>query len=204
MNNLKQILLTQLRDTGSSRSQFRAAADQLGRLLVQEVAEHLSVSKTTVTTPTGTAEGTTLTTEPVLVPILRSGLILLPAFQFHFPGAGIGFVGLRRDEETAVPKLYYSNMPTINPDTPVIVLDPMVATGGSAVAALKVLTESGVNQKQIIFAGVIGAPEGVENITSNFPEISFLITQIDEGLNDKKFIVPGLGDFGDRYFGTEG
>lgn len=138
-----------------------------------------------------------------LIPILRSGLALLTAFLKAFPDATVGFVGMKRDEQTAMPMLYYKNIPVIQPNSQVIILDPMLATGGSATAVLKIITEMGVAQEQIIFVSIISAPEGIDKIKREFPEIKVIIGVQDQGLTKDKFIIPGLGDFGDRFFGTE-
>lgn len=201
---MKELLFTVLRNKDTNRGDFRAAAQRLARLLAAEAAGHLAKQKVGVMTPVGKTEGVALKNDTVLVPILRSGLVLLPAFEEVFPQAGVGFVGLVRDEVTAEPSEYYRKLPKIPKGADVIVLDPMIATGGSGVAALQMLLEAGVKQEQILFVAVISAPEGVQAVRDTFPNIHLLIAQEDAGLTKDKFIEPGLGDFGDRYFGTEG
>ena len=110
---------------------------------------------------------------------------------------------MRRDEKTAIAHLYYENLPKMRRETPIIILDPMIATGGTAVATLEILTKRGITQDSIVFAGVIAAPEGIAQVKKHFPNVTLIIAVTDEKLNDAKFILPGLGDFGDRYFGTE-
>lgn len=201
---MKELLFTTLRDKNTTRGAFRAAAQRLARMLAAQAASHLAKKEVQVQTPLAQASGVVLQNETVLVPILRSGLVLLPAFEEVFPEAGVGFVGLARDEETAQAKEYYRKLPPIPKGADVLVLDPMIATGGSGIAALQMLVDAGVTEKQILFVAVISAPEGLGAIQAAFPNIHMLIAQEDTGLNDEKFIVPGLGDFGDRYFGTEG
>ena len=201
---MKELLFTILRNKDTSRADFRAAAQRLSGLLAAEAASHLEKKAFSVKTPLGSAEGVALKNDTVLVPILRSGLVLLPAFEDTFPDASVGFVGLVRDEKTAQAKEYYRKLPSIPKGADVIVLDPMIATGGSGIAALQMLSDAGVTQQQILFVAVISAPEGLQAIHKKFPNIHLLIAQEDTGLNKEKFIVPGLGDFGDRYFGTEG
>ncbi len=201
---MKDLLFTILRNKDTSRGDFRGAAQRLARMLAAQAAGHLEKQKVGVETPLAKTEGVALKHDTILVPFLRSGLVLLPAFEDVFPQAGVGFVGLVRDEKTALPREYYRKLPTIPKGADVLLLDPMIATGGSGLAALQMLTEAGVTQKQILFVAVISAPEGLQAIQKQFPNIHLLIAQEDAGLTKEKFIEPGLGDFGDRYFGTEG
>ena len=135
--------------------------------------------------------------------ILRSGITMLQPFLEYFPQATVGVIGMRRDEQTAEPHLYYENIPPLQQDQLVLLLDPMLATGGTTVATLKILTERGIKEENVVFVGIVSAPEGVQNLKVNFPQVKTLIAAEDERLNSDFFIVPGLGDFGDRYFGTE-
>jgi len=203
MNVLKETIITQLRDKHTTRANFRQAAQQLAHILVQQAVEQLATEIFSVQTPLVQTSGKKFVYEPVLIPILRSGLILLPAFQSYFPDASIGIVGLRRDEKTAEAQWYYENVPMINKNTPVIVLDPMIATGGTAVEALTMLEKKGVKQECITFVAVICSPEGIDLVRKKFPKVTLVVAVTDEKLNNAKFILPGLGDFGDRYFGTE-
>ncbi len=203
MDNLKKILITTLRDKNSTRAQFQEAAHQLAHVLAQQAAEHLSIQEIDIQTPLVQTTGVKLERAPMLLPILRSGIALLPAFQSYFPGAAIGIVGLQRDETTAQASMYYENIPPLKPDDQIIILDPMLATGGTAVETVKLLIEKGAQQKNIIFVAIVSAPEGLENLQSHFPKVKVLIAVEDEKLNSDKFILPGLGDFGDRYFGSE-
>jgi uracil phosphoribosyltransferase len=127
---------------------------------------------------------------------------MLPAFIELFPSAPIGFFGIRRDEKTAKPHLYYENLPKISFHDWVFLIDPMLATGGSATLALAKLKESGASLSQTMLISIVAARQGADQIRKNFPEVILITAAIDPALNDRKFIVPGLGDFGDRYFGT--
>jgi uracil phosphoribosyltransferase len=204
---MKQTFLTILRDKNTSGNDFRIAAEKLGYILANEAADYLEKKELNVETQLGNAKGTKLKNDIILVPILRSGIALLNPFLKFFENLGIeqrvGFVGLQRDEKTAIASLYYDKIPKINENSDVILLDPMIATGGSACDALKILVEKNIKEEKIIFAAVIAAEEGLKKVKTEFPKIKIIIPQVDKELNDKKFIVPGLGDFGDRYFGTE-
>lgn len=172
-----------LRNKKTKTEEFRKSAHDVARTLAREVARH------------------TAKKQIILVPILRAGLALLPAFIEKFPDAQVGFIGLKRDEKTFVPKAYYQNIPKISKNNVVVVLDPMLATGGSAVEGIRTLLKAGAHEENIIFVGVISAPEGIVNIQNNFPLVRILCAEYDEKLDKKGYIVPGLGDFGDRYFG---
>lgn len=201
---MKELLLTTLRDKTTSRDNFRKAAHNLSCLLAYQAAQHLPTSKKHITTPCGTAEGTFLTTHTiVIVPILRSGIAMLPAFLSLFPLARVGFMGLKRDEKTAQPHHYHASLPTISESDTIIIIDPTIATGGSACATLNHLIENGIKQKHIIFANILCATPGKTLIMEKYPDITLITAHEDHTLNNKFFIVPGFGDFGDRYFGTE-
>ncbi len=203
MEHAKQICMTVLRDKNSSRSAFRQAAQQLAQILAHEAAEHLATTQTKIQTPIDTTAGVQLQRPIILVPILRSGITLLPAFLEFFTEATVGVVGLKRDEKTAVAHWYYENFPPMTGNEQIIILDPMIATGGTGVEVLAHLAQRGVTQDRILFASIICAPEGLKVIRDQFPDITIITASIDDHLNPTKFIVPGLGDFGDRYFGTE-
>lgn len=184
-----QDLLITLRNRKSRTEDFRKAADKVAVLLAKEVSKYLNKEKVD-------------TTNIVLVPVLRSGVVLLNPFLQIFKSSKVGFIGLKRNEKTLKPKAYYHNLPKIKKQDKVIVIDPMLATGGSAVATIKDLINAGAIEKNIIFAGLISSPEGIANLQKNFPHIEMFIAVQDKGLDKKGYIVPGLGDFGDRYFGT--
>ncbi len=200
---LKDSLVTRLRDREVGTTEFRRTARRLGTLLAAEAAEHLRYEAETVVTPLNVpAEGASRVGKLILVPILRSGLALLDSFLDYFDDATVGMVGLKRDEATAIADIYYRNVPSIGVADSVILLDPMIATGGSAAEAIKILIEAGATQEQIVFVCVITAPEGLARIRDVYPNVRIIGGTHDPGLNPNKFIDPGLGDFGDRYFGT--
>ncbi|MBI5077984.1 MAG: uracil phosphoribosyltransferase [Candidatus Yonathbacteria bacterium] len=172
-----------LRNRKSTTKEFRDGANEVSRILAKEVSRHVVSSK-----------------KIILVPILRAGLALLPSFIEKFSEARVGFIGLKRNEKTLKPKAYYQNLPRISKSDVVIVLDPMLATGGSAVAGIATLIEAGAREEDIVFVGVISAPEGIANVQKNFPRVRILCAAYDKKLDKKGYIVPGLGDFGDRYF----
>lgn len=180
--------LSILRDKKTSTGEFRKAADEIADILAKEVSRRLRKKNREKNI--------------VLVPVLRAGLALLPAFLEKFPEARVGFLGLKRNEKTFKTKKYYQNLPRISKDDRVIVLDPMLATGGSAVVTIEELINAGARAEHISFVGVISAPEGLANLQKHFPRVDTIIAVHDEGLNKHKYIVPGLGDFGDRYFGN--
>lgn len=186
INIMKDLPFTILRNRKSKTADFREAAQDVAKALAEEVGQNVSKNPSVV-----------------LVPILRSGLALLPEFLNVFKDARVGFIGLKRNEKTLKPKAYYQNLPKITRKDVVIVLDPMLATGGSAVAGIKALVASGAHEENIIFVGVISAPQGIANIQKNFPLVQILCAEYDKKLDKKGYIVPGLGDFGDRYFETE-
>ena len=199
---MKETLVTTLRDYRSGQTDFRLATEKLASLLAIEVSTYLPKAENTIQTPLSPAPGYRFKNQIVLVPILRSGLALLYPFMHFYPDVKVGFIGMRRNEVTAEPQNYYNNLPRIAPNDDVLVLEPMLATGGSLSVSIRILLEHGVPEEKIIIANVIAAPEGIKVIKENFPKLRLIITQIDERLNERKFIVPGLGDFGDRYFGT--
>lgn len=203
MSKLSSILLSKIRNKDLSRTDFRKNALDLCLCLAQQTCEFLHTHPIQVQTPCGQAQGDAFTNHLLLVPILRSGLVMLPAFIEYFPEALIGCIGLRQDEKTAIANLYYQNIPKLSGHEQVIMLDPMIATGDSAQAALTTITKLGIPQTQIIFVGIIASQDGIRAVQETFPSIKILVATIDKELNDKKFIVPGLGDFGDRFFGTE-
>lgn len=202
MNYSAEILLTQLRNKETKRDHFRFASERLSELLAYKTLESLPKVKKKFTTPVSSTEGEILKNNQVIIPILRSGLAMLTPFLKVFEEAKVGFLGMRRDEKTFEALLYYQNLPHFNEDDDIIILDPMIATGGSAVVALKILNGLGIDFKRITYVGMVAAPEGLATIKKH-PIRDVIIGSLDEKLNEHKFIVPGLGDFGDRYFGTE-
>lgn len=199
---MKNTLMTILRDKQTDTALFRKTAEKITHLLAQEVLQAIKEKDIPVQTPLEKTTGSKLDQNIVLIPILRSGAAFLPTFMYYFENAKVGFMGLKRDEETAVAELYYSNLPKIAKDDLVIILDPMIATGGSAIFTLSVLREQKISENNILFVSLVAAPEGLIAIKKEFPKVNIITHAIDKGLNKNKYILPGLGDFGDRYFGT--
>lgn len=169
------------------------------KLLLTYATENLPTKPKRIQTPLASFEGTQLSEQIVFVVILRAALSMLQAAQELFPESAIGFLGIQRDEATAAPKRYYVRVPDLK-GKHVFLLDPMLATGGSVEDALDAMQGKGA--KSFSLVSIVSAPEGIARLTTKFPELHVVTAAIDERLNDQKFIVPGLGDFGDRYFGT--
>jgi uracil phosphoribosyltransferase len=169
-------------------------------LLAAEAMRDVTTSAVTLETPIGSATGRRVRPDVVVVPVLRAGLGMLDAVLGLVPGARVGHIGLQRDELTAVASQYYSKLPPHLDVSFVLMIDPMLATGGSAVAALDLIGRAGA--KQVRMVCIVAAPEGVALVERRYPEVHIYTPVIDCGLNDQKFIVPGLGDFGDRLYGT--
>merc|ERR1719382_434418 len=199
------MLLSVVRDKATSQAQYVTYADRLMNILAEEGLARLATERT-VTTPCGTCAGLmpSASHEICLVDIVRSGGILLEAVRKLAPDAKTAKILIQRDEETALPKLFYSKLPPNVGDLNVILCDPMLATGGSALMAIDVLKEAGVKEEQILFLNVVSCPEGLKALAAKAPGVRILTSALDASLNEMKFIVPGLGDFGDRYYGTSG
>jgi uracil phosphoribosyltransferase len=192
--------LTELRHHATRPPQFRAAVRRLAGLLTYEATRDLSVEETTVETPLTTTSAQRLRQQIGLIPILRAGLGMVDPVLDLIPDAQVWHLGLYRDETTAKPVEYYSKLPDENPVDLALVLDPMLATGGSASAAIATLTKWGA--KTIRLLSIIAAPEGIKVVQQEYPETQIYVCAVDERLNDQKFIFPGLGDAGDRSFNT--
>ncbi len=199
---MKNSLLSTLRNKETSCELFRQTAHQLGSIMASESDSFLSKKKSSIETPLAKTEVENIETSPTLVPILRSGTALLPSFLFFYPKAPIGFIGIRREEKTAKPLLYYTNLPIIHKESLIFLLDPMLATGQSASLAIDLLKEQGALEKNIVLFSILAANIGFQFIQQKHPSIRTSIVHIDPDLNSDKWIVPGLGDFGDRYFKT--
>ena len=199
---MKEALLTTLRDKNTKLDAFRAASRKLSSMLAAEVAATIKQKDVSIQTTLSKANGFEIAQDVVLVPILRSGIALLPSFMYFFDNARVGFLGMRRDEKTALPTMYYENLPSFHEDEWVLLLDPMVATGGSSKEAIKMVKDKGAKEENILLIGIVAAPEGIQQIKKEYPQVKVHVVSIDDKLNDEKFIVPGLGDFGDRFFGT--
>jgi uracil phosphoribosyltransferase len=191
--------LTAMRDARTEPGAFRAALHELTTMLVYEATRDFPVEKSPVQTPVATAEGTRLAHPPLLVPVLRAGLGMADAALSLLPESSMGFVGLARDEYTFEPRAYMESLPADLTDQLVMVLDPMLATGGSLEHCCRLLADRGCTE--IVVLCVLAAPEGLARLERSGLPLRVVTASIDEGLNDRMFIVPGLGDAGDRQFG---
>ena len=192
--------LMELRDAGTAPPAFRRAAARISLLMAAEALRALPTSVATVTTPLGPADGRVVRTDVVVVPVLRAGLSMVDAVLQLVPSARVGHIGLQRDEATAVASRYYSKLPPNIGDSHVLMVDPMLATGGSSAAAVDLVKAAGA--RSIALVCVISAPEGVALLQARHPDVEIYTPVVDHELNAHKFIVPGLGDFGDRLYGT--
>jgi uracil phosphoribosyltransferase len=197
---LVQDALAELRDARTDPPAFRRAANRISVLLAAEAMRDVPVSPTVVTTPLGPADGRVVRNDVVVVPVLRAGLGMLDAVLELYPSARVGHIGLQRDEATAIASRYYSKLPPGLADSFVLMIDPMLATGGSAAAAIDLIKAAGA--KVIRMICIVSAPEGVALLERQHPDVVVYTPVIDRELNAHKFIVPGLGDFGDRLYGT--
>lgn len=192
--------LTILRDCNTSTELFRSAVQRISNVLCVEVSKQFTLYEKEITTPLEKTIGFELAKQIVLIPILRAGLGMVNGFLELIPNAKVGHIGLQRNEETLEPIEYYFKTPHKLENSEVILLDPMLATGGSAVEALNYVKKRGV--KNLYFVCIVAAPVGVEKIQKHHPEVKIFAAALDRQLNDKGFILPGLGDAGDRTFGT--
>lgn len=192
--------LGKLRTTTTEPKKFRELVREITGLLAYEATADLKVSPITVQTPMGTAPASELEEKIGLVPILRAGLGMVEGIWELMPSAEVWHIGIYRDEKTLKPVQYYNKLPTEPRVSVCLILDPMLATGGSAVATVDILKNWGV--KRIKFVGLIGAPEGIALMESRHPDVPIYLAAVDDHLNDIGYIVPGLGDAGDRQFGT--
>lgn len=192
--------ISMLRDENTSVKDFREIVNEIALLMGYEATRDLDMVERTVKTPITETTGKFISKQVALVPILRAGLGMVDALMSLIPAAKVGHVGLYRDPETHVPVEYYCKLPNDISERTTIVLDPMLATGGSAAAAIDFIKKRGA--KKIKLMCIIAAPEGVEALMEAHPDIELFCGVIDERLNDKCYIVPGLGDAGDRLFGT--
>ncbi|MFY1634152.1 uracil phosphoribosyltransferase [Solwaraspora sp. WMMB335] len=196
---LAQSRLTAMRDARTDSAAFRAALHELTTMLVYEAARSLPVQTYPVTTPVAPTDGTRLANPPLLVPVLRAGLGMADSALALLPESSMGFVGLARDEETFRPRAYLESLPVDLGGIAVLVLDPMLATGGSLEHCCRLLADRGCTDITVICA--LAAPAGIERLADSGLPLRLVTASIDERLNDKMFIVPGLGDAGDRQFG---
>jgi uracil phosphoribosyltransferase len=199
----ESILMTTLRNINSTQEQFRNAADRLIELLVPKVVECLNTTTIDLQTPVAPCQGEVLSDTLEFVSVMRSGDVPLKVFSERFPKVPVNKFLIQRNEETAEPIFIYKKLsPTLAQASKVIVVEPMIATSGTLRLLINSLKELGVKEENIIVAAVCAAPEGLNVLNREFPQISVVLTVIDDCLNTKKYISPGIGDFGDRYFGT--
>lgn len=197
---LVRVHIAAIRDQGASVDQFRLHLTALARLLAFPALQDLKTRRVEVPTPLAAAQGEVLLHEPILVPVLRAGLGLVEGFRDVIPGSIVSHLGMYRDHETLKPVRYYSNFPEHRKSHPFVLLDPMLATGGSAVDALDYLKDEGALDIRLV--SVIAAPEGVQRVETAHPDVPIYTAALDERLDERGYIIPGLGDAGDRQFGT--
>lgn len=204
LNILKHPLLTHklafLRRKDTGTKDFRETLEEIAGLMAYEITRDLPVRNITVETPIAKCETQELAMDVVLAPVLRAGLGMVNGISHLIPGAKIGHIGMYRDHVTLQPISYYSKFPDNLPEAVVMVLDPMLATGGSSSDAISILKKHGA--KMIKLVCVVGAPEGIERIRKDHPDVRIYLAGVDEKLDERGYIVPGLGDAGDRLFGT--
>ena len=193
--------LALIRDEKTGTKDFRQTVSEIGMLMAYEITRDLPQKEIEVKTPVAIAKCKTLAKEVVIIPILRAGLGMVDGITALIPTAKVGHIGLYRDEETLEPKEYYAKFPSIIKEATVLLVDPMLATGGSVVHTVNVLKRNGI--KDITYVGLVGAPEGVKRVQEAHPDVNIFLAALDEKLNEKGYIVPGLGDCGDRLFGTK-
>lgn len=193
--------LTRVRDKDTPNAMFRQELERIGTLLIAEATRGLTTHDVDVQTPLTMTKGRQLTTQPIVVPVLRAGLGFLHAAQELLPSADVGFIGVARDENTHMPKPYVNKLPVSLAGRQCIVLDPMLATGGSLAHTCQLLVERGASGT-IIVVCVLAAPEGIDMLRTTDLDLAVYTASLDERLNETAFIVPGLGDAGDRQFGS--
>ena len=196
---LAQHYLTHLRDETTRPALFRTLTRKLTTMLAVEATRSLKTEQVAITTPLEQISAPTLAEDIVVVPILRAGLGMVESIVELLPDVSVGYFGIERDEETALASAYYYKVPPIAGRT-VILVDPMLATGGTAIWALKDLTL--LEPARLMLICIVAAPEGVERVLAEYPGVEIFTASLDRELNSKKYILPGLGDFGDRLYGT--
>lgn len=199
---LIQHKVTYIRDKNTGTKEFRELVDEVATLMGYEITRDMPLEETTIDTPVATCKSNVIAGKKVgLVPILRAGLGMVDGLLKLIPAAKVGHVGLYRDPETLQPVEYYVKLPTDVAERELIVIDPMLATGGSAVAAITALKKRGAKNLKLMC--LIAAPEGIKMIQDEHPDVDIYVAAVDEYLNDHGYIVPGLGDAGDRLYGTK-
>lgn len=193
--------LTNIRNKNTSTKDFYQNVNEIAGLMAYEITREFPLNEVEIETPICKSIQYELASEVVIVPILRAGLGMVDGIREMIPTAKVGFIGLYRDEETLEPHEYYAKFPNEIKDSIVLLVDPMLATGGSASAAITMLKKRGC--KDIRYVGLVGAPEGIKTLQNDHPDVDIYLAALDEKLNEKGYIVPGLGDCGDRLFGTK-
>ncbi|MBQ6356588.1 MAG: uracil phosphoribosyltransferase [Solobacterium sp.] len=193
--------LTIMRNKETGTKDFRENLDEIAELMAYEVCRDLPVRSVDIETPMGACTGYELSKQVVIVPILRAGIGLLDGIRRLIPTAKVGFIGLYRDEETLEPHEYFAKFPKNLEDSIIMIVDPMLATGGSAIAASDMMKKRGA--KNIRLVCLVGAPEGAKAVQETHPDVDIYLAAMDDHLNEIGYIVPGLGDAGDRIFGTK-
>lgn len=193
--------LTQMRQKDTGTKDFRQNLDEIAGLMAYEITRDVPTRKVEIMTPVSVCISEEMAKEIVLVPILRAGLGMVDGIRSLIPTAKVGHIGLYRDEETLEPHEYFAKFPSNLPDSVVMVLDPMLATGGSASAAIEMIKKRGATGIKLVC--LVGAPAGVKRIEEDHPDVDIYLAALDEKLNEHGYIVPGLGDAGDRIFGTK-
>lgn len=193
--------LSLIRDEKTGTKDFRETVSEIAMLMAYEITRDLPTVTVDVKTPVAIAKCQQLEKEVVIVPILRAGLGMVEGITALIPTAKVGHIGLYRDEETLEPHEYYAKFPPCITNATVLLVDPMLATGGSVAHSIQILKDRGI--KNISYVGLVGAPEGVERIQKEHPDVDIFLAALDEKLNEHGYIVPGLGDCGDRLFGTK-
>ena len=197
---LVQHNLTRLRDRQTGAQEFRRVLSEVAALMLYEATRSFAVAPVSVRTPLAKAGGFRLRREVVLVPVLRAGLGMLDSILQLIPHARVGFIGLKREETTLRATSYHKSLPPDLTPFEVILIDPMLATGGSAVAAMDLLSELGA--KHVRMVNLVAAPEGIRRVRAHYPKLPIFTAAVDRALNEKGYILPGLGDAGDRLFGV--
>lgn len=194
---------TIIRDRNATQEAFVQYAGRINRLLLEAGVDLLPFDYHEVTTPVGeTYRGLRFASQVCAVPVIRAGESMESAFRELYPGVSIGKILVQRDKITKMPRLYYSHLPDDIASRHVLLLEPMLATGGSALAAIDVLTEAGVREDRIVFVNFLASPQGLDAVCRARPHVRIVTSSIEERLNEHAFMIPGIGDFGDRFFGT--
>ncbi len=194
-------VITHLRDKTTKPATFRTLCYQITLLLAIEATRDLPTEDKAIETPLETINGRVLSHQPlVVVPILRAGLGMVQPFLDLFPDVSVGYIGLERDHATAIARSYYCKLPPLTARSRVVLVDPMLATGGSAVQALDAVAAKGVSNVALV--SIVSAPEGVAEVRKHYPSVRIFTAALDRQLSAQKYILPGLGDFGDRLYGT--